>query len=86
MKATAKSATYIPINCNYYDKLEAWAVLRQDVVIDHWLENGEEAQLKGRIVDFFIKEKAEYMKLADGQEIRLDYLIAVNGEEVPKSC
>ena len=53
---------------------------------DYGLENGEEAQVRGRMVDFFIKDKAEYLKMADGQEIRLDYLQAVNGEEVPKVC
>lgn len=28
----------------------------------------------------------EYLKLKSGEEIRLDYLISVNGEALPQSC
>lgn len=84
MKAVANA--YRPINCNYYDKLEAWATLRQDVDIHFLDESGKEHHAHGRIIDLFIKEKAEHLKLANGQEIRLDYLLAVNGEEVPNAC
>lgn len=80
------SDAYIPINCNYYDKLEAWAILKEEVKIHFLDSDGSEKELKGRIVDFFIKEKAEFMKLADEQEIRLDHLLSVNGEAVPNAC
>ncbi|MCI4668523.1 MAG: hypothetical protein MRZ79_10320 [Bacteroidia bacterium] len=78
--------TYVPINCNYYDKLEAWAVLRKNVSIKRYFPDGSDGIVEGRIVDFFIREGAEYLKMADGHEIRLDYLISVNGEELPNAC
>jgi Rho-binding antiterminator len=81
-----KKASYIPIDCNYYDKLEAWAVLRQEVEVVFLQESEKEEVLRGLIEDFFIEEGAEYMKMKDGKSLRLDRLVAVNGEAVPKSC
>ncbi|MEL7220778.1 MAG: hypothetical protein AAGJ93_05625 [Bacteroidota bacterium] len=43
---------YIPINCHYYDELEAYATLRKNVAICYY-ENGTDIQEKmARIVDF----------------------------------
>ncbi|MEO0894911.1 MAG: Rho-binding antiterminator [Bacteroidota bacterium] len=82
-----KEAVYIPINCNYYDKLEAWATLRQQVEIVLLDDSGKENKASGLIADLFIKDKAEYLKLKSGQEIRLDRIYSVNGEVVPgNSC
>ncbi len=81
-----KKASYIPIDCNYYDKLEAWAVLRQEVEVVFLQESEKEEVLRGLIEDFFIEKGAEYMKMKDGKSLRLDRLVAVNGEAVPKSC
>ena len=87
MKET-KSApqTYQPINCNYYDELEAMATLRKVVNIEFYGESGESLSHEGQIIDFRIKEGAEYMILKDGKEIRLDDLIAVDGKPLPNAC
>lgn len=73
---------YQPIDCNFYDILEANAVLRKQVEIIFINKNEEQQRIQAIIKDLYIKEKAEYMKLADGREIRLDKLIAVDGEEL----
>lgn len=77
---------YTPINCHYYDELEAFATLRKNVSIRYY-ENGTDIQEKtARIVDFQIKEKVEYMILDDQTSIRLDWLESVNGKVPPAAC
>lgn len=59
---------YIPIDCSLYDRYEAAATLKQQVRLS--LVDGE--VLEGVIVDFFHKDKAEWMRMKDGHELRLD--------------
>jgi Rho-binding antiterminator len=77
---------YTPIDCNFYDTLEANAVLRKVVEIEYLDDSGNELQVNSRIVDLFIKEKVEFMKLEIGLEIRLDYLKSVDGKVLSGSC
>lgn len=78
---------YQPIDCNYYDRLEALATLRQRSRIDYVNTEGQSTTLEAvLIVDLQTRNKEEFMILEDGQEIRLDKLIAVNGVVVPGSC
>ncbi len=78
---------YTPIDCNYYDRLEAHATRRQRIRIDYRNEQGEAAVLEGAlIVDLQTRNKEEFMILETGQEIRLDKLIAVDGKVPPGSC
>lgn len=82
----SSTQTYQPINCNYYDELEAMATLRKLVKIEYYNETGDTLEQEGQIVDFQIKDRIEYMILKSGNEIRLDYLIAVDGKPLPKAC
>jgi Rho-binding antiterminator len=77
---------YQPIDCNFYDILEANAVLRKQVAIVFLNEVEEKQTIQAIIKDLYIKNKAEYMKLTNGQEIRLDKLIMVDGNELNGSC
>lgn len=77
---------YIPISCSYYDRLEAWAVRREQVhIIFKQPEHDSEQQAEGIIADLFSKDKAEYLELRSGERIRLDYIISVNNIAVPVS-
>lgn len=78
---------YTPIDCNYYDELEALATLRRRVRIDYY-GAGQQPKVIERalIVDFQTRSKEEFMLLDDGMEIRLDKLISVDGKPVPGSC
>ncbi len=75
---------YIPIDCNYYDVLEAFATKRTLVDILYKDEQQNPQQVQSKIVDFFILDKVEHLKLKDGQSIRLDFLISVNGLRPPE--
>jgi Rho-binding antiterminator len=78
--------TYRPISCAYYDELEALATLRHHCVIDYLGSASQPAGAEGIIVDFFIRDKAEYLRLDSGLEIRLDCLLSVNGKALKDYC
>jgi transcriptional antiterminator Rof (Rho-off) len=65
-----KAAVYTPIDCNLYDRYEAAATLKQEVTLT--LSNGQ--RVSGRIVDLFHRDKAEWLRLDSGAEVRLDQI------------
>ncbi len=77
------SKRYIPISCTFYDYLEEAATLQKPAVIE-FSSNGKVQVVESRVVDLFIVDKAEYMRLANGLELRLDQLLQVNGIVLPK--
>jgi len=74
---------YKPIDCNYYDRLEAWATTKTVSSIIYQDEAGEQKLLSAKIVDVYTQEKVEYLKTDSGKVIRLDALISVNDVPVP---
>ncbi|MUL38578.1 hypothetical protein [Gloeocapsopsis dulcis] len=73
---------YIPVNCDFYNQLEALATLRQESQIVYQNAKGELAKVQGRIVDVYAKHKVEFLKADSGTTIRLDRIISVNDQEV----
>lgn len=61
---------YTPIDCNFYDRLEEAATLKQRVR----LFLGTEEQADGVISDLVQHDGAEWVRLVDGREIRLDHV------------
>jgi len=78
--------TYQPINCNYYDELEALATLRKKTVIEFYLPSGEKQSVESRIVNLYTRNREEFMELEDGTVFRLDRLISADGKPVQLSC
>jgi Rho-binding antiterminator len=76
---------YTLVNCDFYDRLEAWATLRQICQIIYRNTNSEKIQVQSRIVDVYAAKGADFLKLEDGVEIRLDKIISVNGEKISYS-
>lgn len=66
-----KPAAYVPIDCNLYDRYEAAATLKQRVR----LTVKGERHVEGRIVDLFLRDKEEWMRLEHGLELRLDHVL-----------
>jgi|AntRauTorckE5430_2_1112549.scaffolds.fasta_scaffold04863_2 Rho-binding antiterminator len=77
---------YTPIDCNFYDTLEANAVLKKIVIIEYMDDSGTVQTTEQRIVDLFVKNKIEFMKLENSLEIRLDYLKSVDGKVLNGFC
>ena len=81
-----KETSYQPIDCNFYDKLEAWATLKKKCQVQYRSPSGESKEGSGRIMDLYSVDKIEYLRLESGLEIRLDQIIQVNGEVLPSQC
>ncbi len=77
---------YTPIDCNFYDILEASAVLKKVVELEYQDEKGHLQKVNSRIVNLFVKEKAEYMQLENDDIIRLDALESVDGIRLKGFC
>lgn len=78
--------SYQPINCSFYDELEALATLRKKVVIKFLSENEENQSIEAVIINFIIKDKTEYMLLDNGHHIRLDAILEVDGKKLAGYC
>jgi Rho-binding antiterminator len=76
---------YKPIDCNFYDELEALAVKRKtcDII---FMNEGGKANIRTAIEDIFTRDHAEYLKTSSGLEIRLDRLIQVDGKMAGNVC
>ncbi len=80
------SNNYEPIDCNFYDLLEAAATLKKECIIDFFNAEFREQQILSRIKNLFTENKEEYMELENDTLIRLDKIIAVNGKKLPNVC
>jgi len=77
---------YQPIDCDYYDRLEAWATMRTPCLLVFLDEEGVQQEVSGLIADLYVVNKAEYLHMDNGLTVRLDRLLAVNGVPVPGTC
>ena len=69
---------YQSISCHFYDELEAAAVKKVLCTIVYNDGDGNK-EIKQKIVDLKIIDKAEYMILDNLQKIRLDKIVLFNG-------
>jgi len=79
---------YIPINCEFFERLELWCLQKTFCSIVYRQGNfPRDIELQAVISDIICREKADYMILDNGDEIRLDKIVSVNDYELPKnSC
>jgi Rho-binding antiterminator len=77
---------YQPINCDFYDELEARATLRRPCRIEFRNASGQDQTTEAVIKDLYIRSKVEYLLLSTGLEIRLDHLVSVDGRLLPEAC
>ena len=80
------SKKYIPIDCNFYDRFEAAIVLRKTVMLEYLDENGQPKTAESKLKDTQTKNGEEFLILPTGGRIRMDQIISLDGEPVPKTC
>lgn len=68
---------YEPIDCAFHDELVSWATLQRPVEIVYKNQTGDQVTTQSRIADVFTKDGAEYVRLQNGEIIRLDMLTQV---------
>lgn len=71
---------YKPVNCDFYDDLEAYSILKKELEILYENEEGETITIFGRIIDIYSKDRIEYMLLDSGKEIALTQLVRVDNK------
>lgn len=76
---------YLPVSCDFHDQLEALATLRQPCRIIYQSPQGL-IEVQGLIVDVYAANRADYLRLQDGREIRLDWIQSVDDRPVPSAC
>lgn len=76
---------YTPISCSFYDRLEAAATLQKEVEVAYY-SNGQTQSIRTIIKTFMIRNKVEYMLLADGREVRLDSIHSLDGVALQNNC
>ncbi len=79
---------YIPINCEFLERLEFWCLKKIPCQIVYRQGNfPRDLEIETIITDIFSRDKAEFISLENGEEIRLDRIVSVNAYELPKnSC
>ncbi len=80
------NATYVPIDCEFHDVLEATATTGRLVSIEYLDTSGQQqtvqariSDLQARISDLQAHGGEEHMLLDDGSRIRLDAIVSVDG-------
>jgi Rho-binding antiterminator len=73
---------YVLVDCGFHDELEALATLRQPCRIVYRNAADKSVEIEGLIVDVYAANKADFLKMNDGTEIRLDKIVAVNGKQI----
>lgn len=68
---------YQSVACGFYDHLEATAVRRQVVKVVFVDADGCHHAVEAGIADVFSRDRAEFLRLTTGEEIRLDRLVQV---------
>ncbi|MBD0335041.1 MAG: hypothetical protein ICV62_06105 [Cyanobacteria bacterium Co-bin13] len=73
-------SSYTPVSCDLQDQLESLATLRQSCQLVYRDESGEQHEVEDLIVDIYASNHADFLKLQNGTEIRLDRIESLNGE------
>lgn len=81
-----KAIKYQPISCDFYDELELLALRKTVAKIVIRKENEIVETIENVIKTLYTKDKEEFLVLENGQEIRLDKLVSVNGIELKNYC
>lgn len=76
---------YVPIDCNFYDRIEEAIVLRKVVRLEYSV-NRETISVLTMLANTLTKEGEEFLILPSGEQIRMDRIISLDGTPVPKSC
>ena len=70
---------YKPIDCSLRDRLESAATLSQTIQIVYHGSDGRQHETEDHIVDVFSRESEKFIKTGQGDLIRLDRLVSVDG-------
>mgnify|MGYP000692176815 CR=1 FL=1 len=70
---------YNPISCEFFDQLTV-AIQRKIPSTIVYLDEGEKQSVKGLVRELIVQAGKEFLVLTNGQKIRLDLVITLNGK------
>lgn len=79
-KTTPAGESYEPIDCGLHDELLARATMGRPTTITYHDEQGEKVVVEDVIEDVYTRQGAEYLRLGDGAEVRLDKIVDFHGQ------
>jgi Rho-binding antiterminator len=77
---------YQQVSCSLYDGVESLAVNRKKIKISYVNTANRIETTEGIIADLFSKDKAEFIRLDNGLEIRLDKITEIDGRQYSNKC
>lgn len=77
---------YQPIDCNFYDNFEAAIVQRRSVKIEYRGIGRSPLRVETRLLDTKTDKTEEYVQFRNGDWLRLDRVISVDGVAAGESC
>ena len=75
---------YIPINCGFHDQLLD-RITRRSFVKLEYVTNGTTTVKNTIFKDIYTHKKEEFILLKNGEIIRLDHIISIDGIQRPES-
>ncbi len=81
-----KNTGYKPIDCNLYDEVVLLIMRKQKIKIDYQNEAGEDLKAETTLKDVFARDGEEFILLENGEVIRLDRLVKIDGQEFEGYC
>jgi len=79
---SAQPSPYVPVLCEFHDRLEAIATARKPVEISLSGDAGVVRQRVTTIMDVYARNGAEYLARGAGEIIRLDPIVVAAGEQL----
>jgi Rho-binding antiterminator len=78
---------YTPIDCDFYDVLEALSTLRKncEIVYVASQQSPTATTVRGRITNLYALQGEEFLVIDHTLSLRLDALVSLNGTPVPIS-
>jgi Rho-binding antiterminator len=77
---------YIPINCSFYDRIEAAIVMKSVVQLEYSGLDDRPLIIETELKDTLTKEGEEFVILPSGEKIRMDRIICLDGLLLPFTC
>ncbi|TWG90094.1 hypothetical protein L599_003500000320 [Luteimonas sp. J16] len=71
-----------PASCNLLDVIEATATRRAPALVEFIDEGGALRRLHARVLDVVTRDGAEHVRLGSGEWVRLDRIVAVDGNRL----
>lgn len=77
---------YTPIACGTYDLFEIAIMQQKEVELVYKIETGETQVLRTTLVNTLTQSKEEFVVLPDGQTIRMDHIVSLDGQTLAGHC